>query len=198
MRFMRKRLGAVLAACLMVSVAFGCGAEGPVIETVAEPVTVTESVVPEPEETDWEVVSTDAEAFGIEGGIDNPRFEEIFMNTSTVPLDQLIAFALVADGLSEGAADELYHRFLEAPNAVLSYLVLTDPAPLALSGWEEFCAAEFVCYQIAGADVWWYGGTEEFANLLENCRTFWPESRGAELLDFMEAKHREHLGSYQE
>ena len=186
MSFMRKRLGAVLAACLMVSVAFGCGAEGPVIETVAEPVTVTESVVPEPEETDWEVVSTDAEAFGIEGGIDNPRFEEIFMNTSTVPLDQLIAFALVADGLSEGACDQLYQRFLEAPHVVLAYLALMGEQP---SVWEGVTAAEAVCSFIASADAVWYGGTEEFHRVLTECRAFYPKGRVAELLDCMEVEH---------
>ena len=82
-------------------------------------------VLPELETTDWLAVSTDAEVFNLNGSFDNPNFEYVFNHTDTVPLDQLIAFTLVADAASEGACEELRSRFLEAPNTLLSDLVLS-------------------------------------------------------------------------
>ena len=75
-----------------------------------------EMTMPELEKTDWLAVSTDAEVFNLNGGPDNPNFEYVFSHTDAAPLDQLIAFALVSDALSEGAYEELRSRFLEAPN----------------------------------------------------------------------------------
>lgn len=149
--------------------------------------------LPELEETDWEALSTDAAAFGLSGGPDDPNFEYIFNHTGTVPLDQLVAFTLTADGLSEGATDELYHRFLEAPHKVLAYLVLLDGQITELPGWEPMPAAEIVCQFIATTDAVMYGGTEEFAQTLSACRESYPEGPAAELLDILEREHADAL-----
>ena len=109
---MKKTLSILLIMLLLTA----CGTKDDVL-----------SSQPELEETDWEALSTDAAAFGLSGGPDDPNFEYIFSHMDTVPLDQLVAFTLTADGAySEGATDELYHRFLEAPHKVMAYLVLLD------------------------------------------------------------------------
>lgn len=147
----------------------------------------TKSSMPEVEDTDWMAVSTDAAAFDLNGGLDNPNFEYVLDHTDTVPLDQLIAFTLVADGLSEGACDELRSRFLEAPNTVLTYLMLMGDQQVGF--WDNPPAAEVICRFIASADAAWYGGSEEFARTMETCRESYPSGPIAELLDVMETEH---------
>lgn len=148
----------------------------------------TEMVMPELEKTDWLAVSTDAEVFNLTGGIDNPNFEHVFEYTDTAPLDQLIAFALVSDALSEGACDELRSRFLEAPNTVLAYLVLMGDQKVDF--WDNPPAAEVICKFIASADAAWHGGSTEFTQTMETCRETYPSGPVAELLDVLEAEHK--------
>ena len=148
----------------------------------------TKSSMPELEDTDWMAVSTDAAVFDLNGGLDNPNFEYVLDHTDTVPLDQLIAFTLVADGLSEGACDELRSRFLEAPNTVLAYLMLMGDQQVGF--WDNPPAAEVICRFIASADAAWYGGSEEFARTMETCRESYPSGPIAELLDVMETEHK--------
>ena len=152
---------------------------------------------PELEETEWEALSTDAKAFGLSGGLDNPNFEYIFNHTDTVPLDQLVAFSLGADALSEGAHDEIYHRFLKAPHKVLAYLVLLDGQITELSGWEPMPTAEIICQFIATTDAVMYGGTEDFAQTMSACREAYPKGRTAELLDVLEREHAAALERFQ-
>lgn len=144
--------------------------------------------MPELEKTDWLAVSTNAEVFNLNDGLDNPNFEYVVNNTDTVPLDQLIAFALVSDGLSEGACDELRSRFLEAPNTVLAYLILMGEQQVDF--WDNPPAAEVVCHLIATADAAWYDGSEEFTQTMEACRKTYPSGPIAELLGVMEAEHK--------
>lgn len=145
---------------------------------------------PELEATQWQALSTDADAFNLAGGFDNPDFEFVFQNTDSVPLDQLVAFSLAADGAaSEGAFEELRSRFLEAPNTVLAYLVLLGDQVTELSGWEPAPTAELICRFIAGADAAWHDGSEEFASTMAECRKNYPEGRAAQLLDVMEEEH---------
>ena len=139
------------------------------------------------EDTDWLAVSIDAEAFDLDGGFDNPNFEYVLNHTDTVPLDQLIAFNLVADALSEGSSEELRIRFLEAPNKVLAYLVLMGDQQVDY--WNGSSAAEVICMSIAAADAAWHDGSEEFAKTMETCRENYPDGPVAQLLDVMEAKH---------
>lgn len=143
--------------------------------------------LPELEKADWPAVSTDAEAFDLTGGLENPNFEYVFDHTETVPLDQLVAFALVSDALSEGACEELRSRFLEAPNTVLAYLVLMGDQTVDFG--DHPPAAEVICQLIASADAAWHDGSEEFAQTMELCRASYPSGPAAELLDVMEAEH---------
>lgn len=180
-----------LAAMLCVLALAACAAPAetsgvPVPETVVQEV----PVFPELEETDWAVACVEPEEFGIQGGLDNPAFEEVFQYTETVPLDKLIAFLLEADALSEGASDELYHRFLEAPHTVLTYLALLDGQTVELGGLGKVSVAEFMCRDIACADAAWYGGTEEFVQTVADCREAYPAGgRVAVLLDCLEEEH---------
>ena len=141
------------------------------------------------EETDWQIVSTDAQAFNLEGSFRNPNFEYVFSHTDTVSLDRLIAFVLAGDAATEAACCELRDRFLEAPNAVLAYLVLIGDQVTELSGWEPMPTAEIVCQFLGSADAAFYGGTEAFAQTLAACRENYPAGRIAELLDVIEAEH---------
>ncbi len=141
----------ILSILLIMLLLTACGTKDDVLPSQpdSDPAPQASKALPELEETDWEALSTDAAAFGLSGGPDDPNFEYIFNHTGTVPLDQLVAFTLTADGLSEGATDELYHRFLEAPHKVLAYLVLLDGQITELPGWEPMPAAEIVCQFIA-------------------------------------------------
>lgn len=150
-----------------------------------------DTVLPELEATEWQMLSTDAETFNLNGSFENPHFEYVFHHTDTVPLDQLAAFALAADAASEGAWEELRSRFLEAPNTVLTYLALLGDQPAELPGWEPVSAAEMICDGIASADAVWHDGSEEFAAVMTECRKTYPEGRIAELLNIMEQKHAE-------
>ncbi|MCI8657329.1 MAG: hypothetical protein HFF72_07820 [Oscillospiraceae bacterium] len=188
---MKKTLSILLIMLLLTA----CGTKDDVLPSQpdSDPAPQASKALPELEETDWEALSTDAAAFGLSGGPDDPNFEYIFNHTGTVPLDQLVAFTLTADGLSEGATDELYHRFLEAPHKVLAYLVLLDGQITELPGWEPMPAAEIVCQFIATTDAVMYGGTEEFAQTLSACRESYPEGPAAELLDILEREHADAL-----
>ena len=186
---------ALLFAPMLMLLLTACGTKVDVSPSQpdSDPAPQASKALPELEETDWEALSTDAAAFGLSGGPDDPNFEYIFNHTGTAPLDQLVAFTLTADGLSEGATDELYHRFLEAPHKVLAYLVLLDGQITELPGWEPMPAAEIVCQFIATTDAVMYGGTEEFAQTLSACRESYPEGPAAELLDILEREHADAL-----
>lgn len=145
--------------------------------------------LPELEATEWQTLSTDADTFNLNGSFDNPNFVYVFDHTDTVPLDQLVAFLLVADGASEGAQDELRSRFLEAPNTVLTYLVLLGDQITELPGWKPTSTAELLCGFIASADAAWYDGSEEFTLIMAECRKNYTEGRIAELLDIIDKEH---------
>ena len=123
-----KRTARTLTAALCLALLAGCGAE-----TAGE--------------------SLDADEMH-PGWITYQELEDL----SGMPLDQLTAYCLGADGVyGENGFDQLYHRFLEAPDTVLSYLALLDSR-------EE---RELLCTHLASADVSWYGGTEAFGAILD-------------------------------
>ncbi|WP_325201196.1 hypothetical protein [Oscillibacter sp.] len=141
----------------------------------------------EPPSEGWEAVSIRLEDYGLTRTLSDPRFEYIFNHTDTVPLDQLIVFTLWGDALTEGSAEELRSRFLEAPDTVLAFLVLMGDQ--RVDYWDQPPAAEVVCRHIAVADAAWHDGTEEFAAALAACRERHPGGREAELLDVLEREH---------
>lgn len=181
----RKKVSIGLACLFLLSACGGMGNSS--LEQMDEP--QPQTTLPELEKTEWQTVTTDAEAFNLSGGFGNPNFEYVGLHTDTVPLDQLIAFALVADAASEGACCELRIRFLEAPHTVLAYLELMGEQVTELPGWEPAPTAEIICQFIASADAAWYDGSEEFAQTMAACRETYPNGRISELLDVMEKEH---------
>lgn len=184
---MKKAAVLVCMASLLLS---GCsGAGGEKVSQTAD--SCAQAVASELAKTDWTAVSTDAEAFHLNGGTDSADFAYVMEHMDTVSLDRLIAFALVADGgPSEGACEELRSRFLESPHTVLAYLMLMGEQTAADG---QTPAAELVCEQIASADAAWHDGSEEFAKVMESCRADYPEGPAAELLSKMETAHKASL-----
>ena len=168
------------------------GAEETPIETpphtTAEEETINEST-PEFDMSVWDGVSVIPEDLGMENSLDNPKFSEVFNNTKKAPLNKLIAFCLIADGLSEGACDELYRRFIEDPNTVLVFLSFLENQTYPLTGMGEVSIAEFICKQIAFADVVWHGSTATFDNIITAYPNYYPTGRINELLDVLEREH---------
>lgn len=186
---MKKYIITILSLLLLLS---GCGSTK-VIPSQQPEEDPAETAFSELESTEWQVLSTDAETFNLNGSFGNPNFEYVWEHTNTVPLDQLVAFLLVADGASEGAHEELRSRFLEAPNTILAYLVLLGDQITELPGWEPTPTAELLCGFIASADVAWHNDSEEFASTIVECRKNYQGGRIAELLNIMEAKYNESM-----
>ena len=109
---------------------------------------------------------------------------------SALSLEALGAYCLHTDGAgAEGAGDELYGRFLADPASVLDYLTrLGDQtARGGVSGTET--AAEELCREIAYADVFWYGGTEDFAGILRAFAERSGPEGYPELIAILQAQH---------
>ena len=180
----------LLSALTLLLVCAGCGsASAPRRDESAGENVAAEENRPPAETVEWDVVSVHAEDFGMEATLDDPKFEEVFNHTQTVPLDQLIAFDLAADALSEGSSDEIYRRFMEAPNTMLNYLALMGTQTVEWGLDDEVCAAEMVCRGIASADVCWHGATDEFDQIVAAYKEYYPDGRIAELLAIMEEEH---------
>lgn len=185
-----KKLWTLTGALLLLATCAGCGSNPTPSQTSDPPkVEATAPKTPPAESVDWAVISVDAATFGMETSPETPLFSEVFGQPSQAPLDQLIAFTLIADGASEGASDELYHRFLDAPNTVLNYLALMGDQTVSQPGNGDVCAAEAICREIAAADVAWYDTTEEFQSLLKEYQGYYPSGRIAELLESLETEH---------
>lgn len=179
---------AVVFACMASVFLSGCGAGGTASQTADSS---AQAVASELKKAEWAAVSTDAEAFHL-NGTDSADFAYVMEHMDTVSLDRLIAFALVADGgPSEGACEELRSRFLESPHTVLAYLVLMGDQPVSSD--DSTPAAELICGQIASADAAWHDGSEEFAQVMESCKADYPEGPAAELLSKMETAHKASL-----
>lgn len=196
-----KKMFLLMICIALVLSAFGCAnvEEFPLKSapesTVTEEHTSVESS-PKLESVSWNVVSANPKDFGMENSLDNPIFAEVFNNTSEVSLDKLIAFCLIADGLSEGASNELYCRFIEAPNTVLTFLSLLGDQTYALPGLGEVSIAEFTCKSIAFSDVIWHGTTTEFDEVIVEYRNYYPTGRIHALLDILEQEHNSAIESF--
>ncbi|MDD3347271.1 hypothetical protein [Oscillibacter sp.] len=175
-----KKLNMVLLVIGLISL---CGCSSKNVQSSSSEVTVSSNAesaiepIPELEDTQWEIVSVTAEDFGMQGGLENPAFVEVGGNPAGAPLDKLIAFCLSADTLSEEAYEELYQRFLEAPNAVLSYCSLMGEQTVELTGQGKVPAAEYICEMIGQTDKT-HGLTDEFAQVVETARQAFPKYTG--------------------
>ena len=171
---MSRFLCALLAAELLLSLC-ACAPEAP-SQPENDPPLVTE--LEDYESVDWLVISLDPEDYGIVYDIDH-------MNVRDFPLAKLCVYCLYADGAyAEGAHDELYRRFIEAPNTVLNFLaVLGDRTARG-----ERPAAEELCRQAVLADVFWYDGTEELTAILKRYQEIYPQGRQGELLNLMQVE----------
>ena len=185
-----KKVLVLLGTAILLIACAGCGDNSaPKIEESDSGHVVAEVKRPPTETVEWDVTSVRLEDFGMEATRDDPKFEEVFNHTQTVPLDQLIAFDLAADALGEGSSDEIYRRFMEAPNTVLNYLALMGTQTVEWGLDDEVCAAEMVCRGIASADVCWHGATHEFDQIVASYKAYYPDGRIAELLSIMEEEH---------
>jgi len=97
----------------------------------------------------WKMVSTDPKDYGI-------SYDD-FPNLEGWPLDKLVAYCLGSDGIyAEEGFDQLYHYFMEAPCTCVTYFALI----------EDEAQRDILCSQIAAIDADWYGGTQEFQEIL--------------------------------
>lgn len=158
-------------------------------DSVVEEERTSVEQMPDLEGVSWGAVSVKPMDFGMESTLDNPAFAEVFYNPSAAPLDKLIAFYLIADGLGEGAGDELYARFIDAPHTVLTFLALLDNQMYEMAGQGEVSIAEFICKSIACADVAWHGATTEFDSIIAEYRSYYPAGRISKVLDVLEREH---------
>ena len=197
---MKKMFLSMICIALVLS-ALGCAnVEEALLESTPESSITEEHIFVESssklESVSWNVVSANPQDFGMESSLDNPIFAEVFNKPSEASLDKLIAFCLIADGLSEGASNELYCRFIEAPNTVLTFLSLLGDQTYALPGLGVVSIAEFTCKSIAFSDVIWYGTTTEFDEVIVEYRTYYPDGRIHALLDILEQEHNSAIESF--
>lgn len=179
---MKKASCALLSFSLLLAMG-GCSAQS------QDPKSTEQQPDPQPsivetadyEETTWNVVSIRSEDYGItpemRSGADMPDFTKL-------SLSALCAYYLDVDSAgAEIAAEELYQRFLSAPNTVLNYMALIGDQTIR-TGTEP--AAVFLCRSIATTDVNVYGQSERFYDILEKYKGYYPSGRVAKLLETLE------------
>lgn len=177
---MKRGFSAVLPLFLAFAIS-GCAAAQP------------DASLPELEQTDWPAVRVDAAAFGLDHQAvwgDPQEIQDLFgCNIPDLSLSQLCAAVMVSDGAAaEPLCDELYERFLEAPNTVLTYFSLLGSQRTDRSG--ESSAAEWLCRNIAVTAAAIYPDSKEFSKTIERCKEVYPaESQIASLLSCMETKY---------
>ncbi|HOQ03363.1 MAG TPA: hypothetical protein PLQ96_06030 [Bacillota bacterium] len=140
------------------------------------------------EDISWGVVSIDPKDYGITDDqlrcVSMPDFSEYI-------LGELIAYYLYTDGAgSEGSAEVLYERFMEAPNTVLTYMALIGDQKARGGSSGNDTAVDELCRAIASADVAWHDVTDEFSEILAKYQSIYPDGRIAGILSRLE-KERE-------
>ena len=105
---------------------------------------------------------------------------------STLSLEALGAYVLHTDGAgAESSGDELYQRFINNPDAVLHYIASLGDVKAR----GEDTAATELCREIAAADVFWYGGTTDFTEILREFPTLYPDGPIAAVLEVLETEY---------
>ena len=129
------------------------------------------------------VVSIDPADYGITeamlSSLEMPDF-------SALSLEALGAYFLHTDGAgAEGSGDELHQRFINNPDAVLHYIASLEDVK---ARGEDTAAAE-LCREIASADVFRYGGTADFTEILREFPALYPDGSIAAVLEVLEAEY---------
>ncbi len=137
-----------------------------------------------PEAAAWQAVS-------IERGDYSDRGDTDPADCGSLTLARLCACYLRSGGFyADDYGEEIYRRFMEAPNLVLNYFALIDDR-VVLGGWSgEMTALEEICQRIASEHVNVHKNTAEFTELLQRCRESYPEGRVAEILDLLEREYQ--------
>ena len=105
---------------------------------------------------------------------------------SALSLEALGAYFLHTDGAgAEGSGDELYKRFINNPDALLHYIASLGDVKAR----GEDTAATELCREIASADVFWYGRTPEFTEILNEYSALYPDGPIAVLLEILETEY---------
>ncbi len=179
-------------AWLLLLLLTGCGAAASVPEVPASP-PAAEAAAPgeaAPQPSDEvsslpetpPALSLDIADYGITAEMCAGEVSPDLPSRST---EALCAFLLHADGaIADSGAEELYQRFLADPGAVLYTLGQLGSQPSPIGGGT---AAEALCREIAWADVFWYDGTEAFAEILRELSS--SDGSGSTLLACLEAEH---------
>lgn len=117
------------------------------------------------ESPSWQVVDLSPE--------DHATFQESMAQLKEISLEELTALCLWASPEErEKGEEELYRRFLEAPNTVLSYFVLVGRQTTDVPGLGTVDAMEYLC-ECIGAQDEARGVTKEFQQVLDaGQRTF--------------------------
>jgi len=142
------------------------------------------------ENPSWQTVSINYKDYGIDYNVTEMSFDQF-------PLDKLVAYYLGADGAyAEGSSDELYRRFLEAPNIVLSYIALIGDDIAGNRIPDNIPAKNLLCEAIVGADVFWYGISDSFSNILEQLEDTYQSGDIADFVRLLRAAHEAAIDSY--
>ena len=105
---------------------------------------------------------------------------------SALSLEALGAYYLHTDGAgAEGSGDELYQRFMDDSDAVLHYIASLGNVK---ARGDDTAAAE-LCREIASADVFWYGRTPEFMEILREFPRLYPDGPISALLEILETEY---------
>jgi hypothetical protein len=137
------------------------------------------------ESPNWQVVSIASEDYGI-------VYDDI-ADYRDYPLDKLVAYFLGSDGAyAEGSGDELYKRFVEAPNTVLTYIALIGDVTIR----NDIPARTVLCREIASADVFWYDATDDFNAILEQYEEIYPSGRIADILACLKEEYNAAIERY--
>lgn len=134
------------------------------------PQTKQQSAVPIENPT-WEVVSTKPADFNI--SYSDPE------EYASFALDKLIAYFLGADGFyREGSSDEIFKRFIDAPNTVLNYIAL-------LPDDQE----DMICNSIISTHKNFYSDSFDLKAFLEEYNVIYSSGKVRQVLDAINNKY---------
>lgn len=115
---------------------------------------------------------------------------KIYPDFKAFSLAELCAYYLQSDGAyAEGSGDELYRRFMDAPEAVLNHLALIGDQTVPRGQGVTESALAVLCRCIASADVFWHDATEEFTEILDVYKARYESGGVSEVLACLEKEY---------